>query len=333
MRHHFGLLGAVAAAATLLSSGASAETASVVTFAVPPAGTSGYILVTGYSKVITDKTPVKKVQMQTFGGAAGWPARMQTKEVDFGSHCGFKLIDEAYNGHGPFEKLGRQKNVRGVLTGHGLPFGVHVVDPNIKSFEDLKGKTLFVLMTHADQRVAMQTAAKSVRMELGKDIKVIPVRSPAEAIQGLKTGRGDGVFYGLIVPFAEIQRTKHMHTLPMPQKMLDAVLKAEPAWGTIVVAPGRPPLRPKEPVPTLEIQCGLAAGAHVSSDTVYEVTKAIYDNLSAWNGVHPLAKQWTLARALKVNVAPYHDGAIRYYKEKGIWSAEMDKIQAALLAK
>jgi TRAP transporter TAXI family solute receptor len=335
LRHTLGAsaLAAAVAAGSLLAGSAAAEVASVVTFAVPPEGTSGYILVTGYSKVITEKTAVKKVQLQTFGGAAGWPARMQTGEVDFGSHCGFKLVDEAYNGHGPFEKLGRQKNVRSMLTGHGLPFAVNVIDDNIKKYEDLKGKTLFVLMTHADQRTAMQVAAKSVGMELGKDIKVIPVRSPAEAMQGLKTGRGDGLFYGLIVPFAEIQRTKGFHSLPMTQQMMDAIIKAEPAWGTTVVRAGQPPLRPKEPVPTLEIQCGLAAGAKTSADTVYEVTKAIYENLPAWNSVHPLAKQWNLKRALKVSVAPYHDGAIRYYKEKGIWTPDMDKLQQALLAK
>jgi TRAP-type uncharacterized transport system substrate-binding protein len=66
---------------------------------------------------------------------------------------------------------------------------------------------------------------------------------------------------------------------------------------------------------------------------VYQVTKAIFDNLPDWTGVHPLARQWSLKKALQINVAPYHEGAIRYYKEKGVWTAAMDAKQKALLEK
>jgi TRAP transporter TAXI family solute receptor len=323
-----------AAALVVVGGGHSiAEVAKVITFAVTPEGTSGYLMASAFSKAITDKSPIKKVVFQTFGGAAGWPARMQTGEVNFAQHCGFQQVHEAYYGLGPFKKLGRQLNVRTLATGYGLAFGINVIDPNIKTVQQLKGKTLFAQLTHTDQRIAVEVTAKDAGLTIGKDLKIIPVRSPQEAIQGLLTGRADGMVYGIVPGLTEVQRSRGLHTLPIPDKTLDHVLEAAPVWGTVAIKAGQPPLRPEQPVRTLQIQCGTAAGEKTDADTVYQVTKAIFDNLPDWTGVHPLARQWSLKKALQINVAPYHEGAIRYYKEKGVWTAAMDAKQKALLEK
>jgi len=324
---------AVVAAALLAAAGPQAAAQDVVTFAVPPEGTSGYLIASAMGKVITDKTPVKKIVMQTFGGAAGWPARMQSGEIDFGAHCGFKPIQEAYVGEGAFEKAGKMPNVMNLATGHGLPYGMHVSDPNIKSIGQLKGKTIFVQTVHRDQLVAAQVMAKVAGLAYDKDLKIISARSPQEATQGVMTGKADGLMYALIPGLAELQQSKGLHTLPMSDEMMKQIVEAEPVWGATVIKAGTPPLKPEQDVPTIEIGCGLAAGAKTNAETVYQVTKAIFDNLPEWNSVHPIAKQWTLARATQVFVAPYHPGAIRYYKEKGVWTDALEAKQQAFLAK
>ncbi len=330
---HIALAGALASVLLALPAPASAKVAEVITFAVPPAGTSGYILTNAYSKTLREKTPINKITLQTFGGAAGWPARMQTGEVDFASHCGFKQIEEAYLGEGAFAKFGRQKNVRIMATGHGLPFALVMTDPDVKEFKDLKGKRIFVLMTHRDQATAMRESMKHVGLALGTDVPIIAVRSPREALQGLRTGRGAGFFYGTIPPMAELKQAKGLRALNMPDAMIKAVQKAEPIWDRVVVKAGTPPLREEKDFTTLQIKCGVAAGAKTSPETVYAVTKALYENLGDWNGVHPLAKQWSLKRATQTMSAPYHDGAIRYFKEKGVWSDQNQKDQEAWLKK
>lgn len=327
------LAAATVAAAALLAAVGPASAQDVVNFAVPPEGTSGYLIVSAMNKVITDKTPVKKIVMQTFGGAAGWPARMQSGEVNFAAHCGFKPIQEAYAGEGAFEKAGKMPNVMNLATGHGLPYGTHVTDPNIKTIGQLKGKTIFVQTTHRDQLVAAQVMAKAAGLVYDKDIKIIPSRSPQEQTQGVMTGKADGLMYALIPGLAEVQQSKGLHTLPMPEAMMDQIIAAEPVWGKTVIKAGTPPLKPEQDVPTIEIGCGLAAGAKTDAETVYQVTRAIYENLGAWNDVHPIAKQWTLPRATQVFVAPYHPGAIRYYKEKGVWTDALEAKQQAFLAK
>lgn len=326
-------LSLIVLAGAFAATSAAAQTPKILTAAVPPEGSTGYVLTAAIAKVVTDRTPIDRITLQTFGGAAGWPARMQTGEVNFGSHCGFKQVEEAYYGKGPFARLGPQKNVLNMITGHGLPFSMSVIDPKVRKIQDLKGKTIFGMTAHEDQKIATEVVAKAAGLQIGRDLRVIPVRSPQEAIQGMLTGRGDGYFFGLIPGLVEVHQAKGLHTVPLPEDVLEAIIKAEPVWGRTVIKAGAAPLKPAQDTPTIEIMCGLAAGAQTSADTVYLVTKTIFDHWEDWRKAHPLANQWTLQRAVQIMNAPYHDGAIRFYREKGVWTAEHDRRQKELIAR
>lgn len=323
---------AATVAALSAVAGSYAQVPKVMTMAAPPEGTTGYLLATGVAKAITDFTPVDKVILQVFGGASGWQTRMQSGEVNLGQHCGFKQMQEAYLGEGPYKAMGPLRNIRAVATGYGLPFGIHVTDPNIKTLADLRGKTLFVLAIQTDQRVAMETMLKAIGLTYGKDVRIIAVRSPQESLQGLSTGRGDGMFYGVIPALVEIQRGRGLHTLPVPAEIAKKVLEAEPVWGMTAIRAGTPPLNLPQDVPTLAIECGLAAGAQTDAETVYLATRALYEHHATWSQVHPLARQWTLKKATQIFVVPFHDGAVRYFREQGVWTPALEARQQGLLA-
>jgi TRAP transporter TAXI family solute receptor len=289
-------------------------------------------MATGYSAVITKYTKIRKVIIQPFAGAEAWPSRMQSGEVNFGQHCGFKQVMEAYTGTGVFKPMGRLKNVRNVATAYGIPYSFHAVDPKIKQIADLKGRTVFVQPSHTDLYTATRTILQTAGLTLGKDVKAIPFRSPTEATQGLLTGRGDAMVYATIPGLTEVQQGKGLHTLPITDAMFQKVSAVDPIWGQTVIKAGTGPTKPAADTPVLELECGLAAGAQTSADTVYAVMQALYDHHDEWASVHPLAKQWTLKKATQINVAPYHEGAVRFYKEKGVWTAALEAKQKKLLA-
>jgi len=312
---------------------AAADVPEVVTIAGPAEGSSGYVIATAYSGVITKYTDIKKAVVQPFSGAAGWPPRMNTGEVNFGQHCGYEQLMEAYSGEGPFSKLGPQRNVQNMCTGYGLPWGIHVIDPEIKSVKQLKGRSLFVQVSHTDHVVALRVMLKASGLDYDKDIKIIPFRSPTEATQGLLSGRADGVAFGLIPGLTQVQSARGLHTLPISKELAAQVKKADPVWGNTVVGKGKGPLKPDNDIPVLEIECGMAAGKQTSAETVYQVMKAMYGHHDEWKKVHFLAQQWTLDKALEVIVVPFHEGAIRFYKEQGVWTPALEKEQQALLKK
>lgn len=310
----------------------AADVPSVITIGGPSEGSSGYLMATGYSAVITKYTGIKKVIIQPFAGAEAWPSRMQTGEVNFGQHCGFKQVMEAYTGTGVFKPMGRLKNVRNMATAYGIPYSFHAVGDGIKQIADLKGRTVFVQPSHTDLYTATKIILQTAGLTLGKDVKGIPFRSPTEATQGLLTGRGDALIYAAIPGLTEVQQAKGLHTLPITDAMFKKVDAVDPIWGQTVIKAGTGPTKPAADTQVLELECGIAAGAQTSVETVYEVMKALYDHHDEWVSVHPLAKQWTLKKATQINVAPYHEGAVKFYKEKGVWTAALEAQQKKLLA-
>lgn len=69
----------------------------------------------------------------------------------------------------------------------------------------------------------------------------------------------------------------------------------------------------------------LIATESTEEDMVYNMTKAMVELFPAYDGKAPGIGGWALDKQNMEWVVPYHDGAIRYYTEKGLWS---DKAQA-----
>ncbi|NIM05407.1 MAG: hypothetical protein GTN65_07290, partial [Armatimonadetes bacterium] len=69
----------------------------------------------------------------------------------------------------------------------------------------------------------------------------------------------------------------------------------------------------------------------LSEDVVYHFTKAFFTNLKAFHPVHASAKEYDLEGSLQEPTIAYHPGAVRYYKEIGRWTPELESIQSKLL--
>ena len=76
----------------------------------------------------------------------------------------------------------------------------------------------------------------------------------------------------------------------------------------------------------------LAAGKMVPDAVVEAALKVIWDNTDKLAPIHPLFKEWTRERAVDPEVTiPFHPGAVRFYKERGTWSAAMELAQQRLI--
>jgi len=72
--------------------------------------------------------------------------------------------------------------------------------------------------------------------------------------------------------------------------------------------------------PTVRMWVALLAGSHVSDEVVYKYVKAVAENEARVQDIGGSLKSAFATQKMAVNPAnlPYHPGALRYYKEKGL---------------
>jgi len=73
------------------------------------------------------------------------------------------------------------------------------------------------------------------------------------------------------------------------------------------------------------------ANATLSDDVAYSLTKATLDNYEQIKDSGPSMLGYQVSRQPLTFVYPYHAGSIKYFKEKGVWTAEHDAHNNTLL--
>jgi TRAP transporter TAXI family solute receptor len=83
-------------------------------------------------------------------------------------------------------------------------------------------------------------------------------------------------------------------------------------------------------LPSIGVLEILMCQAGLSEELIYKVMKAIFEHVPELTLMTPIAKYWT-AGSTSSAILPYHSGAIKYYKEKNLWTEELEKKQKELL--
>ncbi|MBN8462977.1 MAG: TAXI family TRAP transporter solute-binding subunit, partial [Dechloromonas sp.] len=71
-------------------------------------------------------------------------------------------------------------------------------------------------------------------------------------------------------------------------------------------------------IPTVAVQNFLVTHDGVPADTVYAMTKSMFDNLDQMSAAHAAAKAIDKTKAAAGMPAPLHPGAEKYYREAGL---------------
>jgi TRAP transporter TAXI family solute receptor len=71
-------------------------------------------------------------------------------------------------------------------------------------------------------------------------------------------------------------------------------------------------------IPTLAMGAMILIQKSIPEDDVYAIAKALVENVDAIQGVHKSMRALTPELMAGQNTIPYHPGAEKYYKEKGL---------------
>ncbi|WP_302140572.1 TAXI family TRAP transporter solute-binding subunit [Halomonas alkalicola] len=75
----------------------------------------------------------------------------------------------------------------------------------------------------------------------------------------------------------------------------------------------------------------LATMERQEEDEVYALVKFMDEHFETFNRQAPAASGWSIERQNLEWIMPYHDGAVRYFREKGVWSDEHQAHNDALV--
>jgi TRAP transporter TAXI family solute receptor len=322
-------------AALWLPAAAQGQTVSVGT---NPPGTVFYAVGSGLAKVVSE-AGAAKMATQPYSGSSTFLPLLNTGEIEFGV---VNAVDMALTYRGPGFQIGGRNpfphapNSRLIMRGSPLLVGLLVrKDSPIKTIHDIRGKRMTgEYPAHLAVWYNMFGHLASAGLTWN-DVKVVPVPAVNDGVDALVQGRADVTEFALNA--AKVKEAdaavgvRHISTdcsAEGERRLRQAVAGYYPrivkaGTATAVV----------EDTCVIAYDLYLAAGKNVSDRVVEAVLKAIWENVDKLPSLHPVFKEWTRERAVTADVTiPYHPAAIRFYKERGVWSPAMDQVQQKLLA-
>jgi len=226
----------------------------------------------------------------------------------------------AYNGTNKFKDAGANKNLRAVFSAHGEPFTVVArKDSGIKTFDDLKGKRVNIGNPGSGQRGTMEV----VMAAKGWDKSVFKLASElksSEQASALCDNKVDAIIFSAGHPNGSIKEATtacDANLIPVTGKEVEKLINENSYYAKAVIPAGM--YRGTEgDVDTFGVGATFVSSTNTDADTIYAITKAVFDNFDRFKKLHPAFANLKPENMIKDNLsAPLHDGAARFYTEKG----------------
>ena len=286
----------------------------------------------GISSVLSRHTPMI-VRVQPFAGPPAWLPSMDTGDTDMGVLTSADSVT-SYRGIVPYRKS--FKNTRILVVGGALKLSFYVQkDSPIETVADLKGKRIPADYPGIPIARLSSTAALASAGLTYNDIVKVPVSDLAAGAQAFLEGRTDAGWHSVGSPAVEEANARRGGV-----KFVSVIATPEGARRMGEVYPGSYASTLKGGTVTAIVKdtavltndIYLVAAKTMSDDAAYAVVKALWDYNQELGAAYPALKEWTRERMVSAQAfIPYHPGAVKLLKEKGVWTPEMEALQARLL--
>jgi uncharacterized protein len=227
----------------------------------------------------------------------------------------------AMEGTSQFEEQGAFEGLRAVFSLHPEPFTVVArADAGVESFADLQGKRVNVGNPGSGQRGTMEVVMEAMGWTMD-DFQLSSELQAAEQSQALCDNNIDAMVYTVGHPSGSIQEATTACDSVLVEVWNDEIesLVEERPYYRQATIPGGMYRGNDEDTTTFGVGATFVTSAEVPDDVVYEVTKAVFENLDQFKGLHPAFADLTAEEMVSDGLsAPIHPGAERYYREAGL---------------
>jgi TRAP transporter TAXI family solute receptor len=208
------------------------------------------------------------------------------------------------------------ENLRGLASLY--PETIQIVanaDENIQTVADLAGKRVAVGAPGS----GTEANARQILAAYGLTYDDIQpdYLSFGEASDNLKDGHVAAAFVTAGTPTAaitDLATTKDINIVPIASADAQGLIAEYPYYAEVVIPAGTYP-KQDEDVNTVAVMAMLTVRAGLDEDMVYNITKAIFENLSDLEAAHARGGDVSLDTALAGMSLELHPGAQRYFDE------------------
>jgi TRAP transporter TAXI family solute receptor len=228
----------------------------------------------------------------------------------------------AYNGTGKesFVKAGPFKDLRAVFSVHAEPVTIIArADAGIKTVQDLVGKRVNIGNPGSGTEATWNVMWKAMG-HTNDDLKLAAQMKSAETPGALCDNKIDALFWLVGHPNGlskEATTTCDAVMVEVSGPAIDKLVADNSFYRKATIPAGMYRGNPKD-TPTFGVGATFVSSTATPEDTVYQVVKAVFDNFDSFKKLHPafnnLKESEMITDALS---APLHDGAAKYYKERG----------------
>ncbi len=224
----------------------------------------------------------------------------------------------AWDGTRSFAEPGKIDSFRVVAGLYAEAVQLITMDPEIKSVADLAGKNVSIGAPGSGvyfNAIDVLAAAGLSEADINPQYM-----SFGDSTDGLKDGKIDAAFIVAGAPTAaitELCTTNNAYLVPIDGEIAQKLMDSSPFY-TVYSIPAGTYAGQDSDVVTVTVKATLIVSASADEETVYNLTKAIFDNTEAIAKENGKGAELSIENATSGMTAPFHPGAARYFAEKGI---------------
>ena len=233
---------------------------------------------------------------------------------------------EARNGIDSFAEIGPIEDLRAITTlwlstDHFLIRQDAVKSGTISDFLDLQGRPVSLGRQDSSTLLENRTLMSAFGLDVDSDFNSVELGFK-ESADALADGRIDGMSLSGGVPIGAVQDVYEelgdgLAALEINDEQFAVIDGGRGLWQRVVIPSGTYPGQDRD-IFTIGTPNILAVHADVDEDVVYQITRTIFEELEYLHGLHNTTRQISLDNAVNSLPLAIHEGAARYFKEKGV---------------
>lgn len=325
-----GLLLAVTAFVAVVAPGAARAELKRITIGTNAAGTLYNQIGTVVSTLLQKQTGIPTTA-RPFAGTSVYLPQLHRGEIDFGLNSALDA-SIAYRGQDEYKQP--LTKVRGAIMIARAYYGFYAkASSGLKSIADVKGQAVVMSYRAIASFDKVNSAIIATAGLTSKDLKPVVVSGIPDTVRAIVENR---VVAGAIIigipalreADAAVSGGLQVLTLGPNEKEIEKLAGFDAA----TIKPGPAFVGVKAPMKVARFSVFLNTGAHLSADDIYKVVKTIHQSWETMRKEVPALRSIQANELAPVNFShPYHEGAVRYFKEAGLWTPAHEARQQAVL--